>query len=98
MPAYNQQMQQRKNCELYAYVLAELDQDIPDHILECAMSDEYPVDCVADLAKALEDMSADDFERIVHDTESQMARDLSKWWTMYLESDRLRQELVTTCI
>jgi hypothetical protein len=98
MPDYNKEMQQRKNCELYAYVLAELGQDIPDHILECAMSDEYPVDCVADLAKSLEDMGADDFERIVYDKESALACDLAKWWTMYLESDRLRQELVTTCL
>ncbi len=98
MPAYNQQMQQRKNCELYAYVLTELGLEVPDHILECAISDEYPVDCVADLAKALEDMGADDFERIVYDKESQLALDLSKWWTMYLESDRLRQELRSTCL
>jgi len=88
MSAYNKELQLRKNCRLYAYVLASLGKEVPEAILECRDSDgsedyDLLVDCVADLAKTLKGFDSETFDKIVNDTQSQEARELSQWWEMY---------------
>lgn len=84
----NKEMQLRKNCKLYAYVLVSQGKEVPEAILECRDSDgseEYDclIDCVADLSKALKDLDSDSFNKIVNNPDSQDARELSLWWDMY---------------
>jgi hypothetical protein len=94
----NKEMQLRKTCELYAYVLASLDQEVPYAIQECADSYDYPVECAAELAQVLKELDSDSFERIVNDPDSTEARNLSYWWQMQQEAERLRQALIQTCL
>lgn len=84
----NKEMQLRKTCKLYAYVLAAQGKEVPESILECRDSDgseEYDciVDCVADLSHILKGMDTDIFNKIVKNTDSQEARELAHWWEMY---------------
>ena len=84
----NRELQLRKTCKLYAYVLASQGKEIPEAIQECADSsdaDEYDclVDCVAELSEAIQGLDSETFERIVNNTESSEARELSHWWEMY---------------
>ena len=84
----NKEMQLRKTCKLYAYVLASQGKEIPDAIQECRDcdgSEDYDllVDCVADLSQALKDLDSETFDKIVNNTESVEARELSQWWEMY---------------
>lgn len=83
MSASNKEVQLRKTCQLYTYVLASLGKDIPENIQECADSYEYPVDCVTELYQELKDLDSDTFEKIVNDTQSTQARNLASWWEMY---------------
>ncbi len=96
----NKEMQLRKTCELYVYVLVSQGKEVPDEIQECADSYDYDylVDCVAKLSEALEGLDSDTFDRIVHNTESKEARDLAYWWEMQQEADRLSQALIKTCL
>lgn len=90
MSQSNKEMQLRKTCQLYAYVLISQDKDVPDDILESTYSEDYyPVNCVGELSKAIEDLDNDSFEKIVNNKDSQEACDLSSWWTMYKEVERL---------
>lgn len=96
----NKEMQLRKTCELYVYVLKSQGKEVPEEIQECADSYDYDylVDCVAELSDALIGLESDTFERIVNNTQSREARDLRNWWEMQKEADRLRKELVSTCL
>lgn len=79
----NKEIQLQKTCQLYAYVLALQGKNVPEEIQECSVSYDYLVDCVADLAQELKDLDSDTFDRIVNNTQSQRALDLSHWWEMY---------------
>ncbi|QOP43568.1 hypothetical protein FJR45_06215 [Sulfurimonas sediminis] len=79
----NREVQARKTCELYAYVLISQDKEVPDVILECASSYDYPVECVSELAQELKSLDTATFERIINNPFSQEARDLARWWEMY---------------
>ena len=79
----NKEMQLRKTCQLYAYVLESQGKEVPEEIQECTVSYDHPVDCVRELAQALKDLDSDTFEKIVNNTQSKKARDLSQWWEMY---------------
>ena len=51
----NRELQLRKNCKLYAYVLISQDKEVPEYISDCADDvdlDGYDnlIDCVAELA------------------------------------------------
>jgi hypothetical protein len=84
----NREMQLRKTCKLYAYVLVSQGQEVPERIQECRDSDgseEYDciVDCVSDLSKVLKELDSDTFDKIVKNSDSQEARELAHWWEMY---------------
>lgn len=84
----NKEMQLRKTCKLYAYVLTAQGKEVPERIIECRDSDgseEYDciVDCVSDLSRALKELDSDAFAKIVNNTDSQEARELAHWWEMY---------------
>ena len=83
MKPTNREIQQRKTCQLYAYVLASLGEKIPLEIVDCVDSYGDPVDCVSDLSQALKSLDSDTYEKIVNNTDSQEARDLAQWWEMY---------------
>lgn len=89
----NKEMQLRKNCELYIYVLASLQREIPEEIVECAMSYDYPVECVGKLSALIESLDEVSFKQIVSNSDSQEARDLANWWEMRQEADRLHRSL-----
>ena len=96
----NKEMQLRKTCELYVYVLVSQGKEVPDEIQECADSYDYDylVDCVAELSETLEVLDSDTFDRIVNNTQSKEARDLAYWWEMQQEADRLSKALIQTCL
>ncbi|HEY9129730.1 MAG TPA: hypothetical protein VIN02_07840 [Sulfurovum sp.] len=100
MSPTNKEMQLRKTCELYVYVLISQGKEVPYEILECAHSYDYDylVDCVSDLSEALKEMDSESFESIVNNTQRQEARDLRNWWEMQQEADRLRKILTKTCL
>ncbi len=83
MSPSNREIQLRKTCQLYAYVLTMLGKETPEEILECADTYDYPVDCVKELYQELKDLDSDTFDKIVNDSESMQARDLAQWWEMY---------------
>jgi len=94
----NKEMQLRKNCELYMYVLISQGKEVPYHILECAHSYDYPVDCVVALSEELKSLDSDTFDRIVKNTQLQEAKDLANWWEMHQEAERLSKALYKTCL
>jgi len=79
----NREIQLRKTCQLYAYVLKSQGKEVPEDVQECTASYDYPVDCVAKLSQALQSLDSDTFEKIVNDPQSEKARDLAQWWDMY---------------
>jgi len=79
----NREIQLRKTCQLYAYVLKSQGKEVPEHIQECTASYDYLVDCVSQLSEAIQSLDSDTFEKIVNDPQSEKARDLSQWWEMY---------------
>ncbi len=85
MSPSNREVQLRKTCQLYAYVLVSQGKEVPEAIQECAESDDYDylVDCVTELSQALKDLDRVSFEQIVNNTQSAQARDLAQWWDMY---------------
>ena len=83
MSPSNKEIQLRKTCQLYAYVLEALGKEVPEYIEECADSYDYPVECVTELVKVLKEMDSETFEKIVSNGESNEARDLANWWEMY---------------
>lgn len=89
----NKEMQLRKNCQLYAYVLLSLDKEIPEEIQDCIDSYEYVVNCVAELSQELQSLDTDTFEKIVNNTELLESRELAYWWEMHQEADRLHRSL-----
>ena len=100
MSPSNKEMQLQKNCRLYMYVLVSQDKEVPDEILECALSYDcdYPVECVVELSEELKAMDGETFERIVNDPDCKDARDLAHWWEMYQEADELRNAIKQTCL
>jgi len=93
MTPSNKEMQLRKNCELYLYLLAEQDKEIPEDILECAMSYDYPIDCVQRLLEELKSLDSQTFEDLVVKSKSDAAHDLRNWIEMQKEADRLHKML-----
>ena len=91
MSATNKEIQQRKTCQLYVYVLTSLGREIPYEIHECADDYDYIIDCSAQLAQTLKELDSETFYNLLNDRESQMSLDLAGWWEMYKEADRLRQ-------
>jgi len=97
MPS-NKEMRERKNCELYAYLLTSLDKEVPDEILECIISYDYPLDCVADLFNELKGLDPETFEKVVNNTDSKESRELASWWEIHQEATRLGDEIAQTCL
>ncbi|MDF1880434.1 hypothetical protein JHD50_03795 [Sulfurimonas sp. MAG313] len=93
----NKEMQLRRNCQLYAYLLDSQGKDVPEEILEAIDDYDYLIDCVVQLSEELESLDSETFGRIVNNPDSQDARELAYWWEMCQEADRLRKVLVSTC-
>lgn len=89
----NQELQLHKNCQLYAYVLESQGKVIPEHIQDCIESYEYVVNCVNELLDELKSLDGDTFNRIVNNKESLESREVSYWWEMQQEADRLHKLL-----
>lgn len=100
MAPSNKEMQRRKNCQLYTYLLLAQDKEVSDLILECAHAYDcdYPVECATELAEEIKGLDSETFERIVNNSESHEARELAHWWEMHQEADRLRKEIAKTCL
>lgn len=89
----NKEMQLCKNCQLYAYVLISQDKEVPEEIQDCIDSYDYVVNCVTELLEELKGLDSDTFERIVNNKELLESRELSYWWEMQKEADRLHKLL-----
>jgi len=88
MSHVNKEMQLRKTCKLYAYLLTSQGKDVPDAIQECRDCDgseeyDYLVDCVKDLSQELQGLDSEVYEKIVNNTDVLEARELAHWWEMY---------------
>lgn len=96
----NKELRLRKNCQLYTYLLVLQGKEVPEEIQECANSYDFDflVDCVTALSNELEGLDSDTFEKIVNNTESNRARELSYWWKMHQEANSIREEIVQTCL
>ena len=81
----NREIQLRKTCQLYAYVLVSLGKVVPQEIQECADSHEYDclIDCVAQLSQLLASMESETLEKMLNNSQAPLARDLAQWWEMY---------------
>lgn len=93
MQPSNKEMQQRKTCELYAYVLRSQGKEVPEAVQECADSYDDLIDCVEMLSKEIESLDSETFDRVVNDTQSQDSRDLASWWKMHQEAQRLYRSM-----
>jgi len=81
--ATNREIQLQKTCELYTYVLTELNQEVPYAIEECASSYEYPVDCMNELVQTLRSLDKAKFDALLNKENSAQAYHLTQWWQMY---------------
>ena len=93
MSASNKEMQLQKNCQLYAYVLTSLNQEVPEEIQDCAAFYEDTMHCATELYELLKSLDSDTFEKIVKNKDLLEARELSYWWEMHQEADRLHKAL-----
>ncbi len=83
MSPTNREIQLRKTCQLYAYVLSSIGEEVPDAILECTISYDYPVECMNELVETIKGLDEETFEKLISDRENELARDLEQWWQMY---------------
>lgn len=93
MTPSNKEMQLRKTCQLYVYLLLRIGKEVPDEVQECADSYDYPIDCVSKLFQTVESLDSDTYEKIINNRQSKEARDLAYWWEMYQEADKLYKAL-----
>lgn len=89
----NKEMQLCKNCQLYAYVLSTQGKEVPEEIQDCIDSYDYVVNCVSELLAELKGLDSDTFDKIVNNKEVLESRELSYWWEMQQEADRLHRLL-----
>jgi len=85
MSLSNKEIQQRRNCQLYVYVLESQNKEVPDNIQECADSDAYNylIDCSKGLSEEIQNFDSETYERIVNNKQSTEAQQLAQWWEMY---------------
>lgn len=93
MSPTNKEMQLRKNCELYAYVLKSLGKEIPEEIEDCLESYEYVTNCISELFLEIQNLKDEEFERLVNNKDILESRELAYWWEMQQEADRLHKLL-----
>ena len=93
MSPTNKEMQLRKNCELYAYVLKSLGKEVPEEIEDCLASYEYVTNCVSELFLEIQNLKDEEFERLVNNKNILESRELAYWWEMRQEADRLHKLL-----
>ena len=93
MSPSNKEMQLRKNCELYAYVLTSQGKEVPEELQDCVDFYEYSINCSEELLQVLKDLDSDTFKQIVLNTDSKEAGELRYWWEMHQEADRLHKAL-----
>ena len=100
MSLSNKEIQLRKNCQLYAYLLNAQGKEVPEVIQECAYSDDfdYPVECSSELFEELKSLDNEAFDKIITDNESIEARYLAHWWEMQQEADKLKKDIAQTCL
>jgi hypothetical protein len=96
----NKELQLRKNCQLYSYLLISQGKEVPEEIQECADSYDYNflVDCVSQLSAEIEGLDSDTFDKIVNNKDSNKARELAYWWEMHQMANRLGDEIAKTCL
>jgi len=93
MEPSNKELQLCKNCQLYAYLLEAQGKEVPEEIEDCVNFYEYVVDCVSELYAELKSLDGDTFEKIVNNKDSIQSRELSYWWEINQEADRLHRAL-----
>lgn len=89
----NQEMQLRKNCQLYAYLLVSQGKEVPEEIQDCIESYEYTLHCSEELSEAIEGLDSATFDRLMKNNESLESRELAYWWEMHQEANRLHKTL-----
>jgi len=93
MSPSNKEIQLSKNCQLYAYALRAQGKEVPEEIQDCVDSYEYVLNCVKELYKEIQEMDSQTFQRVVKNSELLESRELSYWWDMQQEADRLHRLL-----
>ena len=81
----NRELQLRRNCELYSYLLQAQNKEVPEYIEECIVTDDFDllVDCVKELAQEIQSLDDESFTKILENENSVEAKNLLKWWEMY---------------
>ena len=100
MSPTNKELQLRKNCQLYVYLLVSQGKEVPEEVQECADSYDFDflVDCVPQLSNEIENLDSDTFDRIMNNKESDKARELAYWWEMHQMANSLGEKIVKTCL
>src|SRR5210317_732001 len=100
MAPSNKEIQLRKNCQLYAYLLNAQGKEVPEMIQECADSDDYdyPVECAEELYEELKSLDDKAFEKVITNNQSIEARYLAHWFEMQQEADKLKKDIAQTCL
>lgn len=93
MSPSNQEIQLRKNCQLYAYVLESLGKEVPEAIEDCRNWYEYSVDCIEELFQILDNLDKDTLDALVNNKDSEESQNLLHWWNMHQEANRLHKAL-----
>jgi hypothetical protein len=93
----NKELQLRKNCHLYAYVLQYLELEIPEHIIECLMDEEYEylVECSNELAQLLKSLEQEKFTELING-ECESSQELKLWWDMNQQANVILEEIKKT--
>ena len=74
-------------------MLKSLGKEIPEEIEECLESYDYVINCVAELKRELQGVDSQTFDKILNNKEKLESRELSYWWQMQQEADRLHRLL-----
>lgn len=96
----NKELQLRKNCIVFKFLLEVLGREVPESIQECAEDEEYEylVECVDELAATLSQLDEHVYKSLILDNNTPEARELASWWEMHQIALGLRQDIRQTCL
>lgn len=86
----NREAELQLAASLYAYVLGQLKQAVPEDVKEAARDYYCKADFVAPLCEVLRSLPEGKRDAIVYKTKDATARKLATWWEAHLEADRER--------
>lgn len=80
----------RETAQLYAYVLVETGERVPERVTQAANDAYCRTDYVSHLCEQLTQMDVDTRHRVVYNAHDKTARRLADWWEEHQAADRQR--------